>query len=469
MSKVQANNFNIKKSESIMRLFLGIICIFSFTFMSYGQKVLSLNEAVNIALQKNTTLKKAVNNIESNKSSVKAAYGNFLPTIGANASWSWSRNKQKAGGSYTFSGITINQPAITSESRSYSASVGGNLTLFDGLSEFANLSQSKKNLKSAQLSLENLKQNIVFQTMSLYYTVVNDQQLLKVQQDNVKWNKKNLETITERNKLGAVTLADVYSAQVQNGNAQLGLIKAKNDFETAKSNLLYYLGLNVFENYNFEDSLTAQEEDLLKTNLTNEYQNMSDLVKKALDNRPDYESAKLNVLSAEEGVTMAFAGHLPKLTGNYDYYLHSNTLHSLSDLSNSQTYSLGLTLSIPIFSGFSVENRVEQAKVNVMNSKVDLEDLRRTINQNIQTTYLNLQAAKTGLEVSKNNVKAGEENLKIAQEKYSLGSGTLLDLLTANYNYTNARTNYINSEFQYIVLNEQLKYYLGVLNYKKYE
>ncbi len=452
-----------------MRFFLGILCILTLTFSTYGQKVLTLKEAINIALQRNTTLQKAVNNIKGNESAVKAAYGNFLPSLGANASWGWTSQQQKYGASYTFNGITINLPGSSTQSRSYSASAGGSLTLFDGLSNFANLAQSKKQLKSARLALENLKQNIVFQTVSLYYTVVNDQELLKVQQDNVKWNKKNLETIIERNKLGAVTLADVYSAQVQEGNAQLGLIQAKNSLETAQSNLLYYLGLNVLQNYSFEDSLTTQEEEQLKNNLNKEYKGLSDLVQEALNNRTDYKSAMLDVQSAKEGITMAFSGNLPRLTGSYDYYLHSNQLNSLSDLTNNQTWSLGLTLSIPIFSGFSVENQVEQAKVNAMNKEVDLEDLRRTINQNIQTTYLNLQAAKTGLQVSENNVKAGEENLKIAQEKYALGSGTLLDLLTANYNYTNARTSYINSQFQYIVLNEQLNYYLGVLNYKKYE
>ncbi len=452
-----------------MRFFLGILCILTLTFSTYGQKVLTLKEAINIALQRNTSLQKAVNNIKGNESDVKAAYGNFLPSLGAQAGWSWTRKQQKYGASYTFNGITLNLPGSTSESRSYSASAGGNLTLFDGLSDFANLAQSKKQLKSARLSLENLKQNIVFQTVSYYYTVVNDQELLKVQQDNVKWNKKNLETIIERNKLGAVTLADVYSAQVQEGNAQLSLIQAKNNLETAKSNLLYYLGLNVLQNYSFQDSLTTQEEEQLKTNLNKEYKSLSDLVQEALNNRSDYKSAMLNVESAKEGITKAFSGNLPRLTGSYDYYLYSNQLNNFSDLTNNQTWSLGLTLSIPIFSGFSVENQVEMAKVNAMNTEVDLEDLRRTINQNIQKTFLDLQAAKTGLQVSKNNVNAGEENLKIAQEKYALGSGTLLDLLTANYNYTNARTSYINAEFQYIVLNEQLNYYLGVLNYKKYE
>ncbi len=448
-----------------MRFFLGILFVLTFTFMSYGQKVLTLNEAINIALQRNTTLQKATNNLQASQSNVKAAYGNFLPNISASGGWSWNRSENK-GGSFNIGGFVINTPSSVSDTRNFSAGANWSLDLFDGLSNFATLAQSKKQFKSARLQLENLKQNTVFQTVSLYYTIVNDQQLMGVKQDNLKWNKRNLETVVERNKLGAVTLADVYAAQVQDGNAQLDLITAKNNFETAKSNLLYFLGLNVLDNYVFSDSLTEQELSILNTNLTSEYQNISQLVQEALDNRSDYKSALLDFQSAEEGITIARSGYLPRLTNSAGYNLHSN---QLSDLLDSRTYSFGLNLSIPIFSGFSVENQVEQAEVNAMNKKVDLEDLTRQIKQNIQTTYLNLQAAEQGLEVSKSTVQSSEENLKISQEKYALGSGTLLDVLTANYNYTNARTNLINAEFQYIVLNEQLKYYLGVLNYKKYE
>ncbi len=449
-----------------MRTFLiGLFCILSVSALTYGQQELSLKDAINIALQRNTTLQKATNNIQSSESNVKAAYGNFLPSVSASGSWNWNRSESK-GGSYNIGGFVINTPASVSDSRNYSAGANYSLDLFDGLANFATLSQSKKQLKSAELMLENLKQNTVFQTIQYYYTVINDRQLMTVKEDNLKWNKRNLETITERNKLGAVTLADVYAAQVQEGNAQLDLITAKNNYETAKSNLLYYLGLNVFDNYAFTDSLTENELSLLKTDLATHYQNISELVEKALSNRTDYKSATLDYQSAEDGITIARSGHLPRLTNSGGYNLHSN---QLNDLLDSRTYSISLNLSIPIFSGFSVENRVEQAEVNAMNKKVDLEDLERQIKQNIQTTYLNLQAAEQGLEVSKNNVKAGDENLKINQSKYSLGSGTLLDVLTSNYNYTNARTNLVNAEFQYIVLSEQLKYYIGALNYKKYE
>ena len=105
----------------------------------------------------------------------------------------------------------------------------------------ANVSQSNDQLESARLQLENLKQTIVFQTINYYYAVINNQQLLKVKADAVTWNRQNLETIIERNKLGAVTLADVYAAQVQEGNAELDSINTKNTLETAKSNLLFYL------------------------------------------------------------------------------------------------------------------------------------------------------------------------------------------------------------------------------------
>jgi outer membrane protein len=145
---------------------------------------------------------------------------------------------------------------------------------------------------------------------------------------------------------------------------------------------------------------------------------------------------------------------------------NSNTLN---DLFKSKTYSIGLTLNIPIFSGFSVENQVEIAQVTAMNQEVTVNDLERDIKRNLQQTFLDLQAAQKALEVGKRNVLAATENQKIEQEKYNIGSGTLLNVLIANSEYTNALTNYINSQFAYAVLSEQLKYQIGTLDYSKYE
>ncbi len=448
-----------------MRNVINILCILCFTASSFAQKNLSLDEAIKIALHRNTTLQKAENNLNVSEGSVKVAYGNLLPSLNANGSFNWNRSEDK-GGYINVGSTVIKIPPSTTESRSYSASVSSNWTLFDGLSNFSTLSQSKDNLESARLQLENLKQSIVFQTITLYYAVINAQQLMKVQEDNVKWNKRNLETIIERNKLGAVTIADVYSQQVKEGNAELSLIQAKNSYETAKSNLLSYLALNVFDNYTFADSLTASEKNILESKLAEDYSNLSALVSTALENRADYKSAQFDLKSAEEGINIARGGHLPRLTNFISYSLRSNELKNLLD---SRTYSIGLTLSLPIFSGFRISNNVQSAEVGVDNTKLALSDLERTIKQNIQKTYLDLQAAEKSLEVNRTNVIAAEQNRKVQEERYALGSSTLLDVLTANSDYTTARTNYISAQFSYIQLSKQLKYYIGALNYKKYE
>jgi outer membrane protein len=365
-------------------------------------------------------------------------------------------------------GIPIPQPnaKTITETTNNSVSVGTDWTLFNGLSNLATVSQSNNNLESAQLSLARMKQTIVFQTISSYYDVINAGELLKVKEEDVKWNQKNFETINERNKLGAVTLADVYAQQVKVGNAELAVIQAKNNLETAKSNLLYYLGLDVLDSYRFSDSLSVNDREIIGRHIDSNYQDLSDLINKSLSSRYDYQSAKLSLESALNGITIARGGYFPSLTNSNSY---STSASNVRDLFSNKSYYIGLTLNVPIFSGFSIDNKVQLTQVNAMNSKADLSDLERDIKRNIQKTYQDLQAAEKSLEVSKGNVAAAEESRRIQQEKYALGSSTLLDVLVANSDYLTAQTNLINAEYAYIVLSEQVKYQLGVLDYKKYE
>ena len=451
-----------------MRIFFSSFFIILLSITGYSQKLLTLEEAVNIALQRNTVLQKSVNSIDSYQSNVKAAYGNLLPSLGAQGNWQWTRSETRGGFLPLPNGGFLPLPdlKVISETRSYNVGAGTNWTLFDGLSNIATVSQSKNNLESAQLSLARLKQTIVYQTISSYYDVINNGELLKVKEEDVKWNQKNFETINERNKLGAVTLADVYAQQVKVGNAELEVIRAKNNLETAKSNLLYYLGLDVLDNYSFSDSLSANDRDIIGRHIDANYQDLSDLVTKSLSSRYDYQSAKLSLESALNGITIARSGYFPSLTNSNSFYTYSDNVKTLFQNKN---YIVGLTLNVPIFSGFSTENRLQLAEVGAMNSKADLSDLERDIKRNIQKTYLDLQAAEKSLEVSKGNVAAAEESRRIQQEKYALGSSTLLDVLVANSDYLTAQTNLINAEYAYIVLSEQVKYQLGVLDYKKYE
>lgn len=448
-----------------MRTILSMLCVVTFISASYAQQFLSLDKAITIALHKNTILQKSKNNLEVTESGVRAAVGNFLPTLSASSNWNWNRSED-AGGTINISGTVIPVPASTTESRNFNGNLTARLMLFDGLSNFATLSKSKNDLSAARLDLQRLKQDIVFQTITLYYNVIIGKQLLQVREDDLKWNKRNLETVTESNKLGAVTLADVYAQQVKTGNSELALIQAQNNFETGKSNLLNYLALDVLGDYKFSKELTPEEKSTLNEKINIDYKNISQLVSQALNVRTDYQSAQLKLESANNGITIAKSGHFPTLSNSFSYNLRANRFENFFD---SRTYFVGLSLNIPIFSGFRVSNNVQFAEVTAQNKEIDLSDLERVIKLNLQKTYLDLKAADKSLEVNKRNVKAAEETRKIEQERYTLGSGTLLNVLIASSDYTNARTNYITAQFEYIRLSKQLKYYLGDLNYKKYE
>lgn len=448
-----------------MKLFLiSIITVIMFT-NAFPQQELTLDESIRIALQKNSGLISNENELKRSESNVDAAYGKFLPNLSAFGNFDWNRTEE-AGRTTAINGINFYFPPSTTESRSYGVGASSNIVLFDGLSNFANLSRSKNNIEAVKLSIEQKKQEVVFQTINLYYSIVQADQLLKVSEVDVKQQQKNLETIEERNRLGSVTKADVYQQQVQLGNAELQVIQQKNTLETAKSNLLYYLGLDVMENYKYSSVLTDREVNILETNVDTDFNTIDGLVKEALQNRKDYLAQKLTLDSYYNNITMAKSGHLPRLTGNLGYNSFANSIGNIFD---SHNYSAGLTLSIPIFSGFSVNNQVQSAEVDAMNYELQVHDSERLIKQNLQKSFLDLEAAKKALLVTAKNVKAAEENLKIEQEKYNLGSGKLLDVLIANTSFQNAQTNYINAQFNYIRLSDELKYNLGVLDYNQYE
>lgn len=448
-----------------MKLFLISLLTLILINNIYPQQSLSLEKAINIALQKNSGLITNENELSRSQANLTAAYGRFLPSLNASGSFNWERTEAD-NVTIVVGGIPFPGQTYQSESKSYGVGANSNLVLFDGLSNFANLSRSKNNVESVKLSIEQKKQEVVYQTITLYYAIVEADQLLKVREEDVKQQQKNLETIEERNRLGSVTKADVYQQQVQLGNAELQVIQQKNTLETAKSNLLFYLGLDVLENYTYSNALTNREKEILNTDINTEYNRLTSLVSEALNNRKDYLAQKLNLESYNDNITIARSGHLPRLSGNINYSSFSNQVSTIFD---SRNYSAGLTLSIPIFSGFSVSNAVQSAQVDAMNYELQVHDSERLIKQEIQKSFLNLEAAKKALTVTGKNVSAAEENLKIEQEKYNLGSGKLLDVLIANTQYQNAKTNYINAQFNYIRLSDELKYNLGVLDYSQYE
>jgi len=441
------------------KLFFFLILFFGISF-SQGKKVLTLNDCVKIALENNTAIKQAEYSAQSQSASVMQAYGIFLPNLNLNGNWNRTRRESDL----TFIPGLGTVPFRTSQTlNSFSTTVSTSILLFNGFANFASLNRARSSYLSADYNLKRTMQTVVFQTQQLYLNVLRNKQLLKVAQDNLKRSQRQLERILEANRVGSVSLADVYKQEVQVGNDELQLIRAQANYDKAKADLLVYLGLIPTDEYEFEDPSIQLEIDTTEFSALRErIKNLDELISIALDRRPDYKSSISNLNSARSGVTVAMSGYMPTISASASYNLNSNELKTLP---NNRSLGWGISISFPIFDRLQLQTQVQQAKINVKNAEVQVEQVKRQITADVKKAILDIESAMKQLEVAQRQVKSAELDLKTAEEKYNIGAGTLLDLLIATANYTSAVSSQVNAVYDYIVAKAQLQYALGELDF----
>ena len=186
----------------------------------------------------------------------------------------------------------------------------------------------------------------------------------------------------------------------------------------------------------------------------------------ALENRTDYLGQQKRLDSATDGITIAKGGFWPSLTGSYNFSTNAMAVDNLFDRNN---FGVSLNLNIPIFSNFNTETSVQFAKVRELSAKEDLMALEREIKIEIKQGYLDFQAVSKALEVSIKTVVSASENRRVQYERYSLGSGTFLEVLQSDRDYQNAISLKIDAEFNFHSVRESLLNSIGKLDYKKYK
>lgn len=433
-----------------------VIAVFSILFpiLLSAQEKLTLQQAISIALDKNIDVIRAKNASQAQDANLTAAYGNFLPSLSASANM---------GRSASYYPATFFSPAGISSNNSVGASVNASLTIFDGFRNTSVLSKAGAASDGARFDFEKRKQDIVLSVQQAYLTVLRNDQLVKVNEENLKSSKQQLSRITESNKVGAVAKADVYRQQVQTANDELSLINAQTTFDNSKLDLLYLLSLDVTKEYSFEDSTVASEVDRPAVDsLQSESYDYNKLVSEALLARPDYQSSILAKSIAQSNLSIARAGHFPSLTASAGYG-YSGT--EFSNLSDTRTWNWRLSLSVPLFSGFQVSSQVQSSQLDLELAEQSLEQAKRKVARDLRTALLFLETARKRYEVARQSVVSAEEDRRIAEERYNLGSNTLLDLLVARTNYIKAQSDKVNGLYDFLYAKQQFKVAVGKEKY----
>ncbi len=428
-------------------------------------KVLTLGAAKSLALERNLSVVQADNNVTAAQGTVLAAYGNYLPTLSATATAQRYQSQRPAEQPIYFNGIPISagSSGLTVQNQ-FNTALDLNYTLFDGLAREGRFNSAKMNAVATEHTGQRTRQSVMYQVETSYLNVLRNQQLVSVNEENLKRDNRQLERIVESNKVGAAAIADVYRQQSTVAADELALITAQNNFDGAKADLLALVGLNAGDEYTVADSTvstTVTQADIDST--TAMYANLDALYQRAVVARPDMLSATEQLDAAGSSVTSARSGYFPTVSAFAGYGFGPAT--EISALTDYKGLNWGLQLRWNLFDAFQTNQSMQSALAQERNAQVSLAQTKLNIMVDVKKALLNLDAARKQYQASQQGVRSATEDRKIAEEKYNLGAGTLLDLLTASANLVNAQANLVNASYNYLISKKNVEYVIGERQY----
>ena len=406
---------------------------------------ISLDEAVRMAQQNAPEAVQAEGGERTSKAARAAAIGAILPS----ASLNMGRVIQFGGGQTRVNqnGETVAITAAPTNSTGLSL----NMTLFDGGQRLYALRTANSNIVEAEANRVAVKYNVALQVKQQYYAVLAAIESRDAAELQMAQATEQFKSSVAKVRAGAATRSDSLRGVVQVGNAQLALITAQTNKETADAALTRLVGSEVPVT---ADPASVQE-------------NMSALPDSAqlaaLARRgPAVEVAQSNVDAAKEAVKASKATYLPSLSASYSRTgSGTDPRFGLGDGPFSYNGRLSFSLSYPVFNNFLREQQVVQAKVADTNAEATLRDTQLAAQQSL-TQYIGaLRGASQRVAVQAASVAAAQEDVRVQQQRYNIGASVLLDLITSQAALATAEQALIQARYDYRIARAQLEALIG--------
>lgn len=422
----------------------------SFNIFAQGTATYDLNQCIKIALENNPDILNSKSQIGARTAELTNAFGNYLPSITANSSYRRQLNNVQ-----TF----IIDGRIVTSADAYSMNANATLPIFDGFNREANYARAKKNLESAELNVGQTEDNIVLEVYRNYITVIRNFQIAETRRQNLDLGKNELAQISAQFEAGIIPIGNVYAQEAELGQREIDLINAENEYNRSKAGLLVLMGLNPLEEVNFiESSLPNRISQFQIDEYRQSLGTLNSLVNKALRNRYDYKNTEAQILAAEYNVKMAQSSYFPSLNASGGWNWTNSDLSQFDELG---TYTVGVTLFVPIFTNFSINSQVQNAKVNLMQRETDHFKLEQSIRAEIKNVYLNLQSAEKQVEITAKSLKSSQQNYDALSERFKVGTANITDLTIANNQLINAKINQINAVYSYYLAQKEIIFTIG--------
>jgi outer membrane protein len=408
-----------------------------------GAHPIPLSEAIQLAVKNNPATVSARGGIQNSEAGVHSAWSAFIPSLTVNtSSSSLSPASSRVN---TTTGQVISGKWQTTQGFNFA------LDLFDGGRRIFDISQARANLGAAVAGENAQNWQIAYLVKQQYYAVL---AALEEKRDA----EAALDQANQQMKMSVLMVqaktaikSDSLRSLIQVGNAQLGILTASNDLQTANAALTRLVATKI--------TVTAIPSDTLgQPELTADSAQIAQYAAVG----PLVQQAAASLEAAKSGSQAARSQWFPTITMSYGRNrVAADSVFSFSPSDYSYSGQLRFSASFPIFNQWQRESSIVAADVTAMIADATLRDTKFAAQQSLVQYLGALQTAQEQIRIQLVSVAAAEEDLRVQQQRYQLGAGTILDALTSQTTLNQARFLLIQARFNYRVAKAQLEALIG--------
>jgi outer membrane protein len=435
-------------------------------------RVLTFEEAIQIALRNNILLNQQRNNLEVNQAQKLAAWASIAPNIAATATGS-----RRNGNSFS----PQEGRAVNGEFDNASASLNANLNIFNGLSTFNTIRQTTAALDAQAYFVKRTQQDVMNTVSNQYLRVLLDIELLKIARENHEAQAKLLEQIKEQHRLGSRSPVDEFNQDALAKGAELTAVLAEITLENDRALLAQTLLIDPLQPFEVvEPSWDA-------ATVGNENPSLESLVEVAKEQRADYRRAIRSTDAARYGTYASYGNMLPNIVafagygsgysfehGVQDSVLNPSTGQMVPNPRVPRSFSsqfgsdnvyrqFGFQLQVPIFNGLRNRAATVQQKILQRNNELTLHNLELQIRNDVFRAVKTFQGSRKAYLVSVDQLAAAQNAFALESERYNLGVTNFVDYTNANRVLVQAQTSAAQAEYNLVFQRILMAYAVGTL------
>jgi outer membrane protein len=456
------NRCLIKKEGRVtMRKVIIFAAIFLFlmsaTVSAADPDVLTLDESIEIALERSLSVRAAEEEIRAKEFEERSAKADFYPKLSTDYSYtridtSTVNDAKYTTYVYTPPGTFTPREVSPLNANNYEWNLTATQPLFTGWSLRALRELASLGLDTAKIQKETAIHDLVVQVKEAYFRILKAEKLEKVAVQAVEQLEAHLRVAQAFYDEGIIAKNELLQTEVQMAQARQNLIQAENAVELSKSVFNKLLRRGLDSEVNIED--------------IPDYRAFESTLEQCLENaelaRTEIKELSLNILSAEKGVTLAKSSYYPMvaLVGNYSRE-SDEPLLGADPGGDADAWALLAKAEWTFWEWGKKKNDVSASKANVAKVKYLLRELKDSIQLQVKEAYLNVREAEKNIQVARTAVIQAEENFRMNEERYKQQVATSTDVLDAQTLLTQARSNYFNALSEHDIALAQLERAMG--------